>query len=469
MLNTLNRIIRIPWLGRSVQAITCLAFLLLIVIGLEANTRDPAFAKVLRNTNLANLIVWSYWWPLIVFSSVFLGRVWCFVCPLHLVSSTIPKLGAGISPPEFFRSGWAATSFYVLILFVGVHMFDIHRVPLRMATYLIVLFAAVVLVSLLFRGNLFCESVCPAGKLMGIYARLAPFGWGVKDQQVCLDCRDKSCVSKAHHFKWIGQSCSVRLYPAKIPDNNSCLLCAQCLVSCTQNNPGAGIRANPGWLKRRWFQDILNLRPLAGAEVAFALVVSGFVIYEIFTEWTLTKEWLLWAPHYIADALNVSGDAGFGLVKAITLFFFLPLLIWVLPYALFLSAGGNLSPSRYFREFSVAFIPIMAAAHCTKAFLKMTSRIPYWEHTIHDPVGESTASAILDGTIQLAPVPAHIHFSLTPIALLMMVVGILLSSIVITRLLRRLNIPRWPARLFYLIPALYGGGFLIMLVSWRIS
>ena len=48
----------------------------------------------------------------------------------------------------------------------------------------------------------------------------------------------------------------------------------------------------------------------------------------------------------------------------------------------------------------------MAAAHAIKSLLKMTARLPYWEHVAGDPLGAATASGILDKAIQLAPLPA---------------------------------------------------------------
>jgi len=59
-----------------------------------------------------------------------------------------------------------------------------------------VLFGAAVACGLLFSRNTFCAPVCPVGYLLGLYARLAPVGWGVRDKAVCLHCKDRSCVSK---------------------------------------------------------------------------------------------------------------------------------------------------------------------------------------------------------------------------------------------------------------------------------
>ena len=71
----INRLFRSTGFPLAFQLLSLGVFSLLIAGGLAANTNDMAFAKVLRNTNAANLIVWSYWWPLIILSAMFLGRV----------------------------------------------------------------------------------------------------------------------------------------------------------------------------------------------------------------------------------------------------------------------------------------------------------------------------------------------------------------------------------------------------------
>ena len=48
------------------QLLFLVVFVLLVINGLGVNTHDMEFAKILRNTNLSNLVVWSYWWPAVI-------------------------------------------------------------------------------------------------------------------------------------------------------------------------------------------------------------------------------------------------------------------------------------------------------------------------------------------------------------------------------------------------------------------
>jgi len=465
----INRLFRFTWFPLVFQLLALGVFILLIGGGLAANTSDMAFAKVLRNTNLANLIVWSYWWPLITLSTIFLGRVWCTVCPMELVTSLASKVGLKKKPPVFLRSGWVMFGFYMLILFVGIHTLSIHRVPFRMAIYMLVLFGTAVAFGLLFSRNTFCAHVCPVGFLLGLYARLAPVGWGVRDKAVCSSCKDRSCVSKKTAYEFQGRSCGVGLRTFNLDDNAACILCGQCLKACDRNNSGLEGRPNPGWFGRRWFKDILDLKALNFAEAAFCMVVSGFVIYEVFTEWSIAKELLLWAPSKLVQASGTTGVLGPAMIKSTTLFVILPALFWLVPLGVFRLVGGRLPPRDYLLRFGIAFIPIMAAAHAIKALLKTTSRIPYWDHVVSDPLGVETARGILDKTTQLAPLQFWREPALTVLSLALMGIAVALSFIVVRKLINE-HLPEVGLRgaPFYLIPGLYGGGFLFMLIAWRL-
>ena len=451
------------------QVITLVVFVLLIVDGFAVDTNDMAFAKILRNTNLANLIVWSYWWPVIIISAIFFGRIWCMVCPMELLTSLAARVGLKCKPNSFVRSGWIITLFYIVILFVGIHTLSIHRVPFRMSIYLLALLTSTVIVGLIFRRNTFCAYICPVGHLLGLYARLAPFGWSTRDMSICRNCKDHSCTTSANAYVFQGRSCGVDLNPAHIEDNTNCLLCGQCIKSCDHNNPGIDGRPNPGWFVRPWFKDIFALKPMTAAQTAFCLVVSGFVVYELFTEWNVTKGLLLWLPDNINMLLGTESVWSHGLIKSLTLFVFLPTLVWLFPYGLFRLAGGKLSIERFFSVFGTAFIPIMAAAHTVKALLKTTSRIPYWENAFSDPVGVESARGFLAKSLQLAPLPAWRDPALTVLSLVLICCGIAVSTVVIRKLtMTQLHSHERCAWALYLIPGLYGGAFAVMICLWRL-
>jgi len=192
------------------------------------------------------------------------------------------------------------------------------------------------------------------------------------------------------------------------------------------------------------------------------------VVYELFTEWNVTKGLLLWLPDNINMLLGTENTWSHGLIKSLILFVIMPTLIWLLPYGLFRVTGGKLSIEKFLSVFGTAFIPIMAAAHTIKALLKTTSRIPNWENAFTDPVGAESARGILDKSLQLSPLPAWRDPAVTVLSLVLICCGIAVSAVVIRKLtMTQLRSPERRAWALYLIPGLYGGAFAIMICLWR--
>jgi len=384
---------RSSWFPLAAQAALLAAFAGFIWGGWGVDAPDPAFAKVLRNTNLANLVVWSYWFPLVIVSAVLLGRAWCTVCPMELVTSAAARLGLRRPVPAWLRSGWVMTAFYAAILLVGVHTLGIHRVPHRMAVYLVVLLGAAVLTGLVFEKRAFCSYVCPVGHLLGLYARCAPLEWGAADRGVCEACRTKDCVAAANLYRTLRHSCTSGLYPAALANNHDCLLCTHCAKVCPNDN----LRFSA----RRPLADFFRPFGLTAAQLGFIVVVSGFVVYEVLSEWPTSEGILLWAPNQVTAALGLAGPAA-NFAAAVTLFVAFPgALVLVFGAAARLAGGTAMAETA--RTFGILLLPTAAAGHVIKSALKTTSRLPYWGPALADPPGIETARQVVAKTAAVDP------------------------------------------------------------------
>ncbi len=246
------------------QLVTLGVFILLIWGGFGLFTEDMDFAKVLRNTNLANLIVWSYWWPGVIIVAILAGRHWCTVCPMELITSLSGKFGLKRKPGRFLRSGWAITLFFAFILVVGVHTLAIHRVPGRMAVYMILLLAVAFLVGLIWEKRTFCTYLCPVGHLLGLYALLSAMEWRVQSRDCCDRCKTKECIAKSRQYLITARSCTSELYPTEIRDNRKCILCSPCLSSCPHDNISLRIR--------KPFAGLASDPKLSSAEIGFIIL-----------------------------------------------------------------------------------------------------------------------------------------------------------------------------------------------------
>jgi polyferredoxin len=390
----IGELFKARWFPIVPQLFMLTVFVLLIVGGLGVTTDDPDFVYFLRNTNLSNLIVWSYWWPVIIIAAIFFGRLWCMVCPVELITYWAGRIGLRQQVPGILKSGWVVTIFYTLIWIVGVHTLAVNRIPRQMALYMLMLIILAVDISLIFRKRAFCSYVCPVGHLLGLYALISPFEWRADDLSICKSCKTKDCVVKKNHYRLTRRSCTSNLYPATIRDNRDCLLCTQCLKTCPYENIRFSLR--------RPFADFfaaVNLRP---AEVGFILLVSAFVIYEILSEWSVSLAILTWLPYRCTTVLGITGAMA-NFVSAVIMFVLLPALVLLVVAALArLASGRKAAPlGATVKTFALLLLPTIAGAHIIKSILKMSSRIPYWRGALSDPKGIDTAQRIVAGKLVL--------------------------------------------------------------------
>jgi len=467
MLSFLNKRLDRWYLPVTLKYVSLLAYIALIITGFMAYSADAEFLKHLRNTNIGNLIVWSYWWPAIILLAIFFGRIWCMVCPVEVITTFFAKIGLKRKRPQWLLSGWAITIFYLIILLVGIQGFSIHRNPFFMSIYLLVIVGVSILIGAVYEKNTFCRYVCPVGYLLGLYSRLSFIGWRVKNKNICDKCKDKSCIHKKYQYNLNFKSCGVDLYQANITDNSDCILCAGCLKTCGKYQSIKIVeRPNPQLTYIGFAEDLFRLKPLKIAEMVFVMVVSGFVISEIWSEWSITDKILGIVPSAVNKFISVKTAFVAGIVEGILIFLLLPVILWILPYSVARLSGSSLKIKDYLLNYGISFIPIIAAAHLDKAILKTTSRIPYFEHLFNDISGMTTAQKIIDGQIKLQQNPVWMNISISIMLTLVMSAGIWLSIKVVQILNAKKEVKK-SSRIFFLIPIVYGSIFLLMILFWR--
>ena len=437
------------------QFVALLVFILLIYGAIGITTDDKNFALILRNTNFSNLIVWSYWWPLIIVTAILFGRFWCSICPMELITSFFGKIGLRKKPNKLLKSGWVITLFYVVIIIIGIHTFAIHRIPHYMAIYMLILFLVALIIGLIWEKRTFCTYVCPIGHLLGLYSILSFKKLRVLDTNVCKDCKTKDCISKSNHYKFIGRSCTSELYPAKIIDNRNCILCGQCHKSCSKDNIAIQ--------KQRFASDLFTDIKLSWAEVAFFIIVSGFVVYEIFVEWKVSKKIIMTIPDWVNHSLNISGNLA-GTIKAIILFVLLPFVFYMI-LAILKKVIAKEAWKKSFTQLVIAILPVTASMHLLKSLFKTTSRIPYWDFVFSDPKGMKTAQLLIDNPELLNKGILSVISLFISMAAILMSVGALTLSLLIIRKQQYKNRISKIISIFAVL--IYSSIFLIMLTAWR--
>lgn len=453
----INKLFKQRYFLATVQFLNLIVFVLIIYGAIGITTEDADFAKVLRNTNLPNLIIWSYWWPIIIASAIIFGRYWCTICPMELVTSLFGKFGLRKKPGKFLKSGWLITLLYVMILVLGIHTLEIHRIPQRMAIYMLILFSLAAVTGLIWKKRTFCTYVCPIGHLLGLYSMLSMSKLRVKSSEVCKTCKTKDCVSKANQYNFEGRSCTSELYPPNIQDNRDCILCAQCIKACPKDNISIQKRSIAADL----FKDI----KLSWSELVFFMIVSSFVIYEILSEWGTSKAILLTLPKLVNQSLDITGPFA-STSKSIILFLLVPFIFFFL-LAFLKNQFAKENWETAITQLVMSILPITASMHLLKAFLKTTSRIPYWGNAITDPSGVKTAEAILQNPNLLDN--QYMSSYITPIvsilAFVLIISGVILSFLVIKKQSHKNITSKWITIIGVL---LYATVFILTLIFWKL-
>ena len=402
-------LLRFRWIRRLIlssrmpyvpQAILLLLLVLLTLVGWGRYPPDGVAGKLYAKANVVNLLIWGLWWPAMVWIAVAFGRIWCAVCPLEFLANGTERLGRrlGIKPWVLGRrlqSGALILVFYAAIqlLVAGVHL---HRVPAYTSFYLAGLLIVAALVGLLWKDRAFCRGFCPVGLLLGTYGRGSMLAVRPTSSEACRNCLDKECTLPERRNRTDGRSCPSLLNPAKLTQSSDCLVCGQCIKTCGPENMGLFIR-------RPFHPADARERQASWTATLFVILVSGFVAYELCSEWPPAKAALLWVPMEGTKWLGLAAYDGW--IRGIWLLFLFPVLIWSLLGAVVVRFRGAATIAEAWRRLALPLAVVIAGGHMAKALAKVASWGGYLPLVFSDPLGLETARAIAEGT---AATPARL-------------------------------------------------------------
>ena len=170
-----GRLIRSFWFPYVFQALVLLVFLWMAGISWGQHAPEGVSSKLYAKTNLVTLLVWGLWWPAMVWVAVWLGRVWCLVCPMELVSNLGERIGRILKLPQGRLRGWLAAGGLIVLFYFVIQMcvagLEVHRVPAYTSFFLWTLLGVALLTGLVLKDRAFCRGFCPVGLLLNVYGR----------------------------------------------------------------------------------------------------------------------------------------------------------------------------------------------------------------------------------------------------------------------------------------------------------
>lgn len=348
-------LLEIPWLKRalvsrhlqlSLQILLLAAMIGVAIVGF-VDTQDGA-------KNLATQLVWTLWWPGIIFTFFLVGRIWCYMCPFGALNEWPSRL---LKPtrlfPRLLRNLWPATGLFVLLTLADEQLgtFDSPQAT----GWIIVFFGVLALgIGLLYQRRSFCRYVCPIGGMIGLYSMLAPVELRAKSGVVCRADSSKACYRGSDG----AYGCPMFEFPLAMDRNTYCNLCFECVKACPKEN--LSLRLRP------FGQDLWATvrRPMDESYFAIVLVgITAIVTAQMLPAWDPFISWLAgflgpirgWVKPI--TYLTLTESAVF-LVGSLVVF---PLLLLVAARLADQTGGKDLR--RTFVVFSSMFIPIALGMH----------------------------------------------------------------------------------------------------------
>ncbi|HEY9736324.1 MAG TPA: sigma 54-interacting transcriptional regulator, partial [Trichocoleus sp.] len=241
----LRRFLRSPWWPDRINYGFTLWFFALVVGVLFLGPQS-------RDRNIALLFFWAWWWPLVLLSFPFVGRLWCAVCPFMIYGEVTQKLSQWLFPGRLQRwprqqaerwGGWFLFGLFALIL-IWEEVWHLENTAYLSACLLLLITAGAMIFSALFERRFWCRYLCPIGGMNGMFAKLSMTELRAQQGTCSAECTTYQCY-KGGPQKGEGQEtngCPLYSHPAQLEDNRDCVLCMTCLKACPHRSVEFNLR-----------------------------------------------------------------------------------------------------------------------------------------------------------------------------------------------------------------------------------
>ncbi len=375
----------LPWLQRLFynqrfhhiwQTFLVVLFLVLILSGL--------FGPQAPGSNIILYLCWGVWWPSVILSLFFVGRLWCGVCPFPVAGKFLQTWHLSLEKkvPKILikNSVTISVCFFMAIIWVE-EATGMKDSPKETTWLLLIILGGATFCAMLFSKQAWCQYFCPLGRLMGIGASISLIEFR-PDHSACRQCTTFACNRGVE----MEPGCPVSLGAYKVTNNLECLVCGRCMHLCDHDSPQLNIRHPLSELiirKGRLISCTLMIPFLMGSQLARLLDQNIFNLMENIQS-ACMNGWVcqmglyavpLFLGFSILYVVIIYGDLMFGVFNDEIMGRFSPMVPILLPLAF----GGELVSRLNFtvRNFT-DFLPTFGRQFGVKALESLTVAVPEW-------------------------------------------------------------------------------------------
>ncbi len=329
--------------------------------------------------NCALFLSWGVWWPTVVLSWFFLGRMWCGFCPFPGLGRVIQRLGLSrmMKVPRWLQKNGVYWSVVLLALILWAEeSTDIRSSPMGTSFLLLSILAGATVCAALFPKQVWCRYLCPMGRIIGVASTLAVTEFR-PDHSKCRQCKTFACKRGKGSYP----GCPVFLGAYNVRNNLYCLVCGHCMKACDLDSPQLNLRSpfKELILNKGRFITCSHIIPLLmGSQLARYIYEKG-----LFSHWSCPPTvlcrgmefGLLLTILFVACHLFIrAGSQIFGVTEDELFGRFSPMVPVVVPF----SFGGELALRlKYALEHAPDFLPTVGRQFSLPALLHLRFSIPH--------------------------------------------------------------------------------------------
>ncbi len=249
---------------RLVQWCIVLIYAFLLIVPSFLPLPDDSATLFHHLTVFAGFLFWGIWWPFVILSIVFFGRLWCgILCPEGSLSEFANRHGLKRRIPKWLQwGGWPFVAFGITTIYG--QMISVYQYPKPVLLILGGSTAFAMVIGFLYgkSNRVWCKYLCPVTGVFALLAKLAP--WRYQPMETAWNKQQLQQINEVR--------CPTLLPLTKMTGAANCLMCGKCGMSKNEiqlslRSPNEEIVVHGG-KKNKVYESLLIIFGLCGIALA---------------------------------------------------------------------------------------------------------------------------------------------------------------------------------------------------------